>query len=79
MDGSFKSLTLNIACGHVTHPTPSSSFATMPLSGINPAIAVFLEICESDAVCSPDEEEEEGPSESDHWRGPAPTVEEKSR
>ncbi|KAI2658762.1 hypothetical protein H4Q32_016894 [Labeo rohita] len=25
------------------------------------------------------EEEEEGPSESDHWRGPAPTVEEKSR
>lgn len=42
-----------------------------------------LEICESDAVCSPDaesgEEEEEGPSESDHWRGPAPTVEEKSR
>ncbi|KTF80446.1 hypothetical protein cypCar_00033776 [Cyprinus carpio] len=26
-----------------------------------------------------DEEEEEGPSESDHWRGPAPTVEEKSR
>ncbi len=48
------------------------------------AIAVCLEICESDAVCSPDaeseeEEEEEGPSESDHWRGPAPTVEEKSR
>uniref|UniRef100_A0A673G9D0 FRA10A associated CGG repeat 1 n=1 Tax=Sinocyclocheilus rhinocerous TaxID=307959 RepID=A0A673G9D0_9TELE len=26
-----------------------------------------------------EEEEEEGPSESDHWRGPAPTVEEKSR
>ncbi|XP_052468078.1 protein FRA10AC1 homolog [Carassius gibelio] len=25
------------------------------------------------------DEEEEGPSESDHWRGPAPTVEEKSR
>uniref|UniRef100_A0A8C2ECB7 FRA10A associated CGG repeat 1 n=1 Tax=Cyprinus carpio TaxID=7962 RepID=A0A8C2ECB7_CYPCA len=39
--------------------------------------SVCLEICESDAVCSPDEEE--GPSESDHWRGPAPTVEEKSR
>uniref|UniRef100_A0A8C2EB10 FRA10A associated CGG repeat 1 n=1 Tax=Cyprinus carpio TaxID=7962 RepID=A0A8C2EB10_CYPCA len=26
-----------------------------------------------------DKDEEEGPSESDHWRGPAPTVEEKSR
>lgn len=28
---------------------------------------------------SEEEEEEEGPSESDHWRGPAPAVEEKSR
>ncbi|KAF4106889.1 protein FRA10AC1 [Onychostoma macrolepis] len=28
---------------------------------------------------SEEEEEEEGPSESEHWRGPAPTVEEKSR
>jgi len=26
-----------------------------------------------------EDEEEEGPSESEHWRGPAPTVEEKSR
>ncbi|XP_056101958.1 protein FRA10AC1 [Rhinichthys klamathensis goyatoka] len=28
---------------------------------------------------SEEDEEEEGPSESEHWRGPAPTVEEKSR
>ncbi|XP_016096238.1 protein FRA10AC1 isoform X1 [Sinocyclocheilus grahami] len=33
----------------------------------------------SDKDAESEEEEEEGPSESDHWRGPAPTVEEKSR
>lgn len=33
----------------------------------------------SDKDAESGEEEEEGPSESDHWRGPAPTVEEKSR
>ncbi|XP_016412900.1 protein FRA10AC1-like [Sinocyclocheilus rhinocerous] len=33
----------------------------------------------SDKDAEGGEEEEEGPSESDHWRGPAPTVEEKSR
>uniref|UniRef100_A0A672RBY6 Protein FRA10AC1 n=1 Tax=Sinocyclocheilus grahami TaxID=75366 RepID=A0A672RBY6_SINGR len=44
---------------------------------------VCLDICESNVVyfldAESEEEEEEGPSESDHWRGPAPTVEEKSR
>ncbi|KAK7123080.1 hypothetical protein R3I94_020005 [Phoxinus phoxinus] len=34
---------------------------------------------ESDKDAESEDEEEEGPSESDHWRGPAPTVEEKSR
>ncbi|XP_043109582.1 protein FRA10AC1 [Puntigrus tetrazona] len=33
----------------------------------------------SDKDAESGDEEEEGPSESDHWRGPAPTVEEKSR
>ncbi|XP_067225019.1 protein FRA10AC1 [Chanodichthys erythropterus] len=33
----------------------------------------------SDKDAESEDEEEEGPSESDHWRGPAPTVEEKSR
>lgn len=33
----------------------------------------------SDKDAESGEEEKEGPSESDHWRGPAPTVEEKSR
>ncbi|XP_016296414.1 protein FRA10AC1-like [Sinocyclocheilus anshuiensis] len=33
----------------------------------------------SDKDAEGGEEEEEGPSESDHWRGPAPTMEEKSR
>lgn len=34
---------------------------------------------ESDKDAESEDEEEEGPSESEHWRGPAPTVEEKSR
>ncbi|KAK2876862.1 hypothetical protein QQF64_004298 [Cirrhinus molitorella] len=33
----------------------------------------------SDKDAESGDEEEEGPSESDHWRGPAPAVEEKSR